>query len=305
MADHPIAPIAVFVHVHYPDVWKWMAAWIAKTLRRPFHLVLTTSKDDASLILPDTPFLLSHQIVRSQNRGRDILPFLGALGRIEEGTIGLKLHTKQSTHRLDGANWGEMLVHALLPDAVTVDRMVEAMEADPRLGLVGPDGMLVSLAPWIQHNAKLMRQMAKRLGLPYAEAMRRTPVFSATSMFWFQRSALSPLVTAELDDLFEPERGQVDGTAAHALERWFSLLVEADGRVVTTVKGVGLSRPDMNITQLRTISRQLADQPNDFLVPLGRYARLLLRVPGLRAFYQSMPTWVRRGSRVLRRFDRP
>ncbi|WP_214293486.1 hypothetical protein, partial [Escherichia coli] len=61
----------------------------------------------------------------------------------------------------------------------------------------------------------------------------------------------------------------------------------------------------MDLAELRASSRRLADQPNDFLVPLGRKIRFLLRVPGLRALYQAMPTWLRRGARTLRRFDRP
>ena len=297
-------PVAVFVHVHYPDVWDWMAPWIAQTLQRPFHLVLTTSGDIAQLRLPETPLLVSHQIITTDNRGRDIRPFLSALASTADYTIGLKLHTKKSTHRLDGSDWGRMLVHALLPAPETVDRLISAMERDPRLALVGADGMLVSMAPWMQRNARPMRRAARRLGLPYGEMLRKTPVFAATSMFWFQRAALAPLLHVGLDDLFEPETGQVDGTAAHALERLFSPIAEAGGGVVTTMKGVCLSQPEMARAQLLTISRGLADQPNDYLVPLGKYARFLLRVPGLRRTYQSMPDVIRRRVRRLRLRDK-
>lgn len=303
MSDAP--PIAVFVHVHYPDVWDWMAPWIAQTIRRPFHLVLTTSGKGTALRLPDTPFLLSHRIIVTDNRGRDIRPFLLALESPGDYVIGLKLHTKKSTHRLDGSDWGKMLVTALLPDLETVDRLLEAMERDKRLALVGPDGMLVSMAPWMQHNAKLMRQAAQRLGMPYAEMLKRTPVFAAGSMFWFRRDALSHLRTADLDDLFEPEKGQVDGTTAHALERLFSPIAEAGDGVVTTMEGAFLAQPDMSREQLVALSRGLADRPNEFLVPLGRYARRLLQIPGLRSFYQSLPTFIRRAARLLRLLDKP
>ena len=304
-ASHRQPPIAVFVHVHYPDVWDEMAPWIAQTIRRPFYLVLTMSGDGASLRLPNTPFLVSHRIVTSVNRGRDIRPFLSALASTGDYTLGLKLHTKKSTHRLDGSDWGRMLVHTLLPNRKAVDQLLEAMERDTRIALVGADGMLVSMAPWMQHNAKPMRRAARRLGLPYAEMLKRTPVFAAGSMFWFQKAALSPLLRVDLDDLFEPEVGQVDGTAAHALERLFSMIVEASGGVVMTMKGVFLSHPEMTMDQLLSLSRQLADQPNDFLVPLGKYARLLLQVPGLRKFYQAMPAFIRRRARMLRRLDKP
>jgi lipopolysaccharide biosynthesis protein len=298
-------PISVFVHVHYPDVWDWMAPWIAQTIQRPFHLVLTTSGESTALRLPNTPFLVSHQIVGTDNRGRDIRPFLSTLSSPDDYAIGLKLHTKKSAHRLDGSDWGRMLVHALLPDAETVDRLLEAMEKDRRLTLIGADGMLVSMAPWMQHNARPMREAAQRLGMPYAEMLRRTPVFSAGSMFWFRKDVLFPLALVDLDDLFEPEKGQVDGTAAHALERLFSPIAEAQGGVVTTMQGALLAQPDMSREQLVALSRSLANKPNEFLVPLGRYARCLLKVPGLRSFYQSLPAFIRRGARLLRLLDKP
>ena len=298
-------PIAVFVHVHYPKIWDWMAPWLAKTLQRPFHLVLTTTGDGAALKLPETPFLVSYVIIKCDNHGRDIRPFLGALQSTENYTIGLKLHTKQSTHRLDGSDWGKMLVHALLPDPESVNHLIEGMQRDARLALVGADGMLVSMAPWMQRNAEPMRRAAQRLELPYAEMLKRTPVFAAASMFWFQRSALSPLVKIGLDDLFEPEMGQVDGTTAHALERLFSLIAESSGGVVTTMKGALLSQPSMTIGQLLVVSRVLADQQNEYLAPLGKYARFLLQIPGLRRAYQAMPDFIRRNASNLRLHEKP
>jgi hypothetical protein len=53
------------------------------------------------------------------NRGRDVLPFLTVVGRIRE--LGqyeylLKLHTKKSLHRKDGAKWLDELLSTLLPE---------------------------------------------------------------------------------------------------------------------------------------------------------------------------------------------
>lgn len=297
----PPCPIAVFVHVHYPAVWDGMARRLAQTLRRPFQLIVTTSNlDVTSLSLPETPYLIGHRIIQSENRGRDILPFLGALREAGNFTIGLKLHTKQSVHRLDGNGWGEMLVNALLPSPEATSQLLSAMASDPRLALVGPDGMLVSMAPWMLQNARLMRLASERLGLSYPEAIERTPVFCAGAMFWFQRTALLPVNLADLDDLFEDERGQVDGTAAHALERLFSPVAESSGGVVTTMNGSIRSQPDMTLEALRALSRQMTDQPNAFLVQLPKYARILLGIPGVRRVYQALPNSVRNSVRRFR-----
>ena len=73
-----------------------------------------------------------------------------------------------------------------------------------------------------------MRRLATWLGPPPfdPEADR----FVAGSMFWVRLEALRPLLDAHLDpQLFESERGQVDGTCAHAVERLFGLCVDAAG----------------------------------------------------------------------------
>jgi len=49
-------------------------------------------------------------------------------------------------------------------------------------------------------------------------------------MFWFRPAALAGLLDLELADAdFEPEAGQVDGTMAHAMERFLGLLVRSNG----------------------------------------------------------------------------
>ena len=58
-------------------------------------------------------------------------------------------------------------------------------------------------------------------------------LFVAGSMFWFRSGALSALHGKNIE--FEPERGQLDGTKAHAHERIFSLLAEGRGFVSVTV----------------------------------------------------------------------
>ncbi|HDZ71977.1 MAG TPA: hypothetical protein ENH55_04180 [Aurantimonas coralicida] len=295
-------PIAVFVHVHYPDVWEEMAIWIERAIARPFHLVLTTSEEGNNLPIPGGTFLVSQRVITCTNRGRDIRPFLRALRAPIDYEIGLKLHTKRSAHRLDGADWGRMLVQSLLPDRRTTDQIVEQMSRDRRLVMVAPDGMLVSLDRWMQGNREPMNRTAERLGLDISMTGHQTPVFCAGSMFWFRREAFALLEASDLDPLFEEEVGQVDGTTAHALERLFAPIAEKSGGVITTMKGVVMSDTGMPSDHLRSLSRQLADQPNAFLRPLPRLIRWVFTIPGVRALYRAVPVSWRR---LIRRWFRP
>jgi hypothetical protein len=64
-------------------------------------------------------------------------------------------------------------------------------------------------------------------------------------MFWFRKEALRPFVESDIRDLFEPESGQLDGTTAHAIERLFSYIGEANAFV------------SANVGQVRQLLRRL------------------------------------------------
>ena len=290
-----IKPFAVFVHVFYPEVWKRIIDRIEKVAEYPFHLIVTAPPEIVgSLPLPASRLLVSSRVIPCDNRGRDVRPFCEALRNSIDFDVGLKLHTKRSLHRLDGGDWGQTLVEALLPGEGRVRQIHRAMTRDPRLVLVAPDGMLVSQAAWMQGNKPSMQKLAQRLSLDLDQSLKRTPVFTAGTMFWFRKKGLNLLSETPLDDLFEEEAGQVDATAAHALERWIAPIAERSGGVATTVTGVLAVKPNISDAKLRRAARLLADQPNPFLVQPGRLGRLIAASPMLRNAYMRLPTGWRR-----------
>jgi lipopolysaccharide biosynthesis protein len=227
-------PVAIFVHVHYPEVWEEISALIEQRMDVRFNLILTTSGEQ-ELARPNSPLLDQFEVHRVENRGRDILPFITALSRTEiDFDIGLKLHTKRSLHRVDGAEWRRMLVDDLVPEG-GCGRFVELFRRDPNIGFLAPDAHWAPIGEHIGSNFGLVFDLCWRLGIDFGNRDYDTGRFIAGSMFWFRRAALGTLERNRIADLFVKETGQLDGTAAHAMERLFALLGERLGYVTAAV----------------------------------------------------------------------
>src|SRR5690606_28566883 len=143
--------------IHYPEVWDEIRALIEERVSVPFNLILTTSTN-VDLRPPDSDFLRGFELHRLENRGRDILPFLTALERTKfEFELALKLHTKRSPHRIDGAEWRKMLVGDLLPLKGCTE-IVELFKRDPNIGFLCPDEHWVPIREFIGSNREIIRK---------------------------------------------------------------------------------------------------------------------------------------------------
>lgn len=295
----------VFVHVHHPDVWADMARDIAGAFSRPFAVVLTCRDAEMPLADVDSPHVVFTRRLTVENRGRDVLPFMKALRAEGEGfAIGLKLHTKRSVHRADGDDWRRFLTASLLAGQGGNPEALVAMERLPTLGLVAPEAHLLSLRSRIVLNGRITRQMmqAMQLGLTLGELEARR--FAAGSMFWFRREALAPFTDPVLEPLFAAERGQLDGTAAHAAERLFAAVAERKGYLAAGTEALPAllaSAPDQHAALVEAAA---AAARNPFVLPLAqfwqRYPAALVAAHYLYA-YAPKPVW-RTARALLKRF---
>ena len=117
------------------------------------------------------------------NRGRDMAPFLLLLAQIrdDDHQILLKLHTKKSTHRIDGAVWrSELLSNLLDPELVSVT--LNALRRPGPFGIVGPKGHIVSMRTYRGANIDRVRQYSHALGV--ASLNEDKDPFVAGSMFF-------------------------------------------------------------------------------------------------------------------------
>ncbi len=229
-------PIAVFVHVFYLDVWQEIRTLLSQVLQRPFHLIVTTPHAAKAIETPDSPHLQHFQVIVCSNTGRDWKPFLQALKTCALAfEIGLKLHTKKSTHKDNGDIWRKLLLDGLCGSATKIERYIGALQAQPNIGLIAPDGHLIPLGEFIGSNRDTLAALLRERGFELTDRDLAQGRFVAGSMFWFQKDALAHAVGTEpAEEDFGEELGQLDGTLAHAYERLVAPLAEKTGFLCLT-----------------------------------------------------------------------
>lgn len=227
----PAAPVAIALHLYYPDLWEEFRAILAAQ-HFGFDLFVTLTGPAAAD--PGTARSIARAFPQVRtwalpNRGRDLLPFayLASSGLFSGYAAVCKLHGKASPHRRDGADWRRGLVAGILGDPAATRRRLQGFLDRPDLGLWVADGHLARGAQWWGPNRDRTLALLARGGLaPDPAAL----VFPAGSIYWLKPAVIDRLAALRLTPAdFESERGLVDGTTAHALERGMGYLVLATG----------------------------------------------------------------------------
>lgn len=244
------AQTAVVVHLYYPDKWPAIKRALEALTPGSFDVFVSLNEKDrafADTIRHDYP---EANVRIVPNRGRDILPFLMLLPDIRAAGYDkvLKLHSKKTLHRTNGQDWFKELLSNVLPDAGKVKQIIAVLDESP--ALVGPKGHYVSLARYMgsdEPHLKNLLQLTndeKTAADILGSADQRG--YFAGSMFWVSIKVLEPLIDLYLmPEDFESEKGQIDGTLAHAVERLISLLAEVQGDALYESDNSGLRRVDV------------------------------------------------------------
>jgi lipopolysaccharide biosynthesis protein/2-polyprenyl-3-methyl-5-hydroxy-6-metoxy-1,4-benzoquinol methylase len=229
MMPSPLASkVCVVVHAFYPELLTEIFDYL-KQWSTPYRLVITTTPDKSEAVQVELDkHSMAADVLTQENRGRDILPFIKALqNAVKDEPLILKLHTKKSTHREDGDTWRKDLLSKLLaPEKAS--KIFTAFAEHNDLGLIAPEGHILSMSTYWGSNAGTVHRLTKKMGgdvfLP------ESTLFAAGSMFYVRSTAIQPIIDLGLRDLdFEEEAGQVDGTLAHAIERCFSVATWLSG----------------------------------------------------------------------------
>ena len=218
---------AIVLHLFYEELTTELAAQIKKFGKVDVYVTVC---DDISFETAERVVAAfdSAYIQEVRNHGRDILPFLQILPRVRASGYQFvcKLHTKKSPHRTDGDDLRDMFVRELL--SKKAKELLNQYRGDKSAGIFGLRNSFLSLSDPAVRAASVARlsELGRRLGIP----VKFDEDFVAGSMFWFRPEALDWLQTLSIDETeFEPELGQVDGTMAHAIERFFCIAAKAAG----------------------------------------------------------------------------
>ena len=221
---------AIVAHIYYEDTWPDFAE-VLKRVTIPFDLIVTTAPGREQLIEAILREFPDADIEVVENRGRDIGPFLLLLerGRFDRYRWLCKVHGKKSSDggRISylGTLWRRRLLFDLLAGPDIAQTIVKAFKSDPKLGMVGPAGFRMpsgvydEKAAWGEGNRENILKLAGLMGVP---EQRFTLDFYGGTMFWVRPEALKPLRELGLTSKLAEEKGQLDGTVAHGIERVFT-----------------------------------------------------------------------------------
>lgn len=233
------------------------------------------------------------------NRGRDIAPLLVTFrDQILTLDVVAHLHTKKSLYTgSEQSQWRCYLLSSLMGSPERIAWQLGMFQAEPRLGMLYPESY-ASVPLWAHtwlSNVEVCRDLAHRLGFDIDPTDYID--FPAGSMFWARVDALRPLYALHIGlEEFPEERGQIDGTLHHAMERMFVAVVRqqdfrigvlpADGSLTLSSEGERNWQPafdtpiatrlTLSALQAKLVSLDIFDTlvVRPFLTPTGARAYL-------------------------------
>jgi glycosyltransferase involved in cell wall biosynthesis len=228
--------IAVHLHIFYLDLAPKLASSLA-LMPFPFDLHVTLVErgfeKQVSAIFSRISQLNRLDITCTENRGRDIAPFIVACGEaLAEYDFILHLHTKKSPHNRRLSAWLDYLLEQLLGSEENIKSIVDAFESRADLGVLYPVPY-APLHPFMRlgGNASAIESLSARLGV---RAEQLSPLlyssFPSGSMLWMRGTVMRRINRLGLAfEDFPVEAGQDDGTLAHAIERLFPVFASEEG----------------------------------------------------------------------------
>lgn len=225
--------VAVVVHVFYEDTWDEIAHALS-ALNVPFDLIITTTiEKEKAVSIKVKEIYENAEIYAFENKGRDIRPFIAVLPILirREYQAVLKLHSKKSLHMGGGELWRNILFSELLPKSSELNDIIKSLNSYTYLGLIAPKGSVLSIDHDFGSNKLWIEKLVIELGESIQWLVQTNARFAAGTMFWFKPESIQVLLECSSiqNDLFEQEEGQLDGTLAHAIERFIGIANLANG----------------------------------------------------------------------------
>ncbi len=227
--------IAIQAHIFYADLLEEMATYCANMPYKFDALISIVDVGIADKVraafekIPNVEKIIVRVV---PNRGRDVAPLVVGFGDVlTDYDFVAHIHSKKSLYTgKEQQNWRQYLFDALLGSAERIRKIFRAFVDDETVGVIYPrpaDNVPYNAFTWLSNRAVGM-ELLSRAGI----APNTTDYFDfpAGTMFWARTRAVRKFFAAGLTiDDFPPERGQNDGTIAHAFERSILLAALTEG----------------------------------------------------------------------------
>jgi len=224
--------IAIIVHIFYIDLWSEINEYL-QTLDIRYNLFITVPdimKDKDIQKIFDTHS--DAYVYMTENKGRDVLPFLQIMSIIPKGSYSFicKLHTKKTGDSSLGYVWRKLLYFDLLGSDKTVNSIIQMFQNDEKIGIITGKNTILDSQRYAYGNDEKIDLLAEKTDIIYNEHY----LFPAGTMFWIRAELLQPLIELfkENELPFEEEKGQKDDTLAHAIERFFGIICQDNQQTI-------------------------------------------------------------------------
>jgi lipopolysaccharide biosynthesis protein len=212
------------IHIYYYDMLDDLCSHIDKLRNHlDFEVIVSTTEANRPHIETIAQRLDAFKVIPMENRGRDVLPFLRLLKEIEGFKYCCKIHTKNIDSkntpylcRHEYNSWRDLMWNELMDPEKAKKAFKELKDFE--------NPIYAPTRLWYRRisrgvfkkNLEDMKRLSKALGMK----LHKQP-FIAGTMFWFKVDRLTWLNKYDLEPLFDPEEGALDGKMEHALERCF------------------------------------------------------------------------------------
>ncbi len=227
------AQICLQIHIFYLDLLENIVTEINK-IPYAFDCYISTDSTDKAEYIRN--YFKSHSnavnviVEIYDNKGRDVYPLIAQMSKyVTKYKFICHMHTKKSKIDIFGDNWREYLFGSLFGSKENIENILKNLEMNKGLGIVFPKPFqnLENAIHW-GLNKELAENVLQKLDIDIKLPVNNI-VFPVGNMFWARVDAVLPIFTNTLANNFPNEKGQADGTIAHAIERLWVYTAEYNG----------------------------------------------------------------------------
>ena len=229
--------VLVQAHVFYLDLINDI---INKTnnIPVPFDLFITTNTELKKTIITKLLKLNSKankfEILVVENKGRDVIPLLIQLKDIINNyKYFCHIHTKKHYNNKEiGKFWQVYLYENLLGNINTISQILSDFENNNKLGFIFPEHFHAEIKfaiKWNYFNLKHINHILKIIFPNKYYKVGKYLNFPVGNMFWARTQAVYQIFDNSIINLAPKEKGQIDNTILHAIERIWLYLTKING----------------------------------------------------------------------------